>query len=509
MTSVMVFTPLALGSDHTISFPMGSGVAKLLTLSGGICSPTTMVEAEDERMTPRYLTECRGAGIKPSWTLFLACFRLCKGQGEYYLTACSDFKISDAPSNNKGWKKHFFFVNCSQEWGFSTGWAFQTIDNISPSLSAGETTDVDRLRDGGSSIGEEDARRQGRCAPISGWGGFWRWGCPLGGHTKEGVVVSGSGSPSEKDEDLGPEDAFRPSCWHERRPGLPGATSQGEDSGNMKGNWSVGSSGGDPSRRVPVHPTLIRELCRVYSRAKGEQYQALNMADLSVGEPGTPYITRWATLKADNRIWGNGPTTQEFIRGALHLAIAKDLYCSSEVLVEQAAKSLVWSDTYAALRLENLELRARVGSEAIAAAKEHASTLGEEVGHLKTKLEESWTRIRSLDDELLTLSHNVEVAKSSAWAIEEVLKEEQLVLPKKVEEAIAAYKASTGFKHGLVRLGWATYEFEYRVACAHFWEKYLDLELESDPFVDHPMDQDVDMSMSIPFDDRPETLPPR
>ena len=58
----------------------------------------------------------------------------------------------------------------------------------------------------------------------------------------------------------------------------------------------------------------------------------------------------------------------------------------------------------AALRLENLELRARGGPEAIAVVEERAMTLGEEVARLKTELEESRSHICSLDDELLTLS---------------------------------------------------------------------------------------------------------
>ncbi|RRT45292.1 hypothetical protein B296_00032274 [Ensete ventricosum] len=34
-----------------------------------------------------FLDECRGAGISPTRDLFMACFRLCKSQGGYYLTA--------------------------------------------------------------------------------------------------------------------------------------------------------------------------------------------------------------------------------------------------------------------------------------------------------------------------------------------------------------------------------------------------------------------------------------
>ena len=80
-------------------------------------------------------------------------------------------------------------------------------------------------------------------------------------------------------------------------------------------------------------------------------------------------------------------------------------------------------------------------------------------------------------------------------------------LPKRVEEAIVGYKASPGFEHGLVRLGRVMYEYGYRVACAHFRAKYPNLELESDLFVDNPMDQDIDMPANIPFDDGPATPP--
>ncbi|RRT77565.1 hypothetical protein B296_00014754 [Ensete ventricosum] len=41
----------------------------------------------------------------------MACFRLCKSQGDYYLTTRTGFKVSGAPTNNKGWKTHYLFVS--------------------------------------------------------------------------------------------------------------------------------------------------------------------------------------------------------------------------------------------------------------------------------------------------------------------------------------------------------------------------------------------------------------
>ena len=103
---------------------------------------------------------------------------------------------------------------------------------------------------------------------------------------------------------------------------------------------------------------------------------------------------------------------------------------------------------------------------------------------MKAELEESWSRIRTLDDELLTLSHDVESARSSARAAEEVLKEERLALPEKIKGVIAEYKSSAGFERSLVRSRWVTYEFGYRMAYACFQAKYPDLELESNSFAD-------------------------
>ncbi|RZS26395.1 hypothetical protein BHM03_00059728, partial [Ensete ventricosum] len=48
-----------------------------------------------------FLGECRGARITPTRDLFMACFRLLKSWGGYYLTTRVDFRVSGAPSNNK------------------------------------------------------------------------------------------------------------------------------------------------------------------------------------------------------------------------------------------------------------------------------------------------------------------------------------------------------------------------------------------------------------------------
>ncbi|THU58501.1 hypothetical protein C4D60_Mb03t14970 [Musa balbisiana] len=228
-----------------------------------------------------------------------------------------------------------------------------------------------------------------------------------------------------------------------------GAPVQGEGLTSMKVKGLAGSSGRDPSRRGPTCPLSVWELCRIFSWLEGGQFQAQLMADLSVRELGAPYAARWSALEADNRPWGDGETAQKFVRVALHPSLAKELYSSdSEVLVERAAKSLVWSLHYGmalidwvldarwaigrqmdlddALRQMNLKLG---GAEAVAVAEERATTLEGEVARLKAELEESQSHIRSLDDELQSLSQDVEAAKATARATEEVLEEERLGCP--------------------------------------------------------------------------------
>ncbi|THU70067.1 hypothetical protein C4D60_Mb08t21140 [Musa balbisiana] len=65
------------------------------------------------------------------------------GWGRYYLTARSGFRISGAPSNNKGCKARYFFVSCNRGWEFYVGWTSWAINNVPPFLSHKETERVE------------------------------------------------------------------------------------------------------------------------------------------------------------------------------------------------------------------------------------------------------------------------------------------------------------------------------------------------------------------------------
>ena len=94
-----------------------------------------------------FLGECHYANIAPTRSLFLSCFRLSKGSRGYYLSARSGFRVSRAPSSNKGWKGRFFFVSRSEDWGFGLRWAVRVIDNTAPGLDDGERQELRRLKE--------------------------------------------------------------------------------------------------------------------------------------------------------------------------------------------------------------------------------------------------------------------------------------------------------------------------------------------------------------------------
>ncbi|RRT49617.1 hypothetical protein B296_00005726 [Ensete ventricosum] len=92
-----------------------------------------------------FLGECRGAGIIPTRDLFMACFRICKNQGGYYLTAQVSFRVNGAPSNNKGWKSRYLFVS-GPVWGFRLDWSAHPIGNAPLYLSEEEFVLVNGLK---------------------------------------------------------------------------------------------------------------------------------------------------------------------------------------------------------------------------------------------------------------------------------------------------------------------------------------------------------------------------
>ncbi|RRT64815.1 hypothetical protein B296_00007203 [Ensete ventricosum] len=81
-----------------------------------------------------------------------------------------------------------------------------------------------------------------------------------------------------------------------------------------------------------------------------------------------------------------------------------------------------------------------------------------------------------MEDELLNLTHITEALKVDLS-----------------KEAMVDYKKSARFEMGLVRTSQVSYEYGYRVALARFRARYLELEVEEDPFKNLLEDSSVPM----------------
>lgn len=55
--------------------------------------------------------------------------------------------MSKVPSNNKGWKSHYFFINCSWRWGFGLLWSSRSINNSPSGLSNDEYVQLEHLKE--------------------------------------------------------------------------------------------------------------------------------------------------------------------------------------------------------------------------------------------------------------------------------------------------------------------------------------------------------------------------
>ncbi|RZR95690.1 hypothetical protein BHM03_00024562 [Ensete ventricosum] len=66
---------------------------------------------------------------------------------------------------------------------------------------------------------------------------------------------------------------------------------------------------------------------------------------------------------------------------------------------------------------------------------------------------------------------------------------------------IEDYKKSPGFEMGLVRMGRVSLEYGYQLALARLQARHPWVEIELDPFVSLPKDDDIPMADEQPFND--------
>ncbi|KAJ8510847.1 hypothetical protein OPV22_001281 [Ensete ventricosum] len=510
-----------------------------------------------------FLGECRGAGIIPTRDLFMTCFRLCKSRGGYYLTARVGFRVSGAPSSNKGWKSRYLYVS-GLGWGFGFSWSAHPIGNAPPYLSEEEAVLVGRLKGILSSS----------CA-IKEMTELWLVEAGLSPASKDRMdlgdlrgmprVAGGRAPPSRpsaREASTSPaREAPRASAKRPASPSTEHAGATGKPVKRVKvlsrkHKSSVGEGGSRPRSKgkepaasparpeapveseegaaspVPERPRSMKDLFRtkVY---KGDQgYYALMMSDLGHQDPEKELQARWAGLKNSTKVWHTSSAAEEYERGILHPGLARELYTlPSEVLMARATKELVLSqhlqmalvdrvhdvgrlitfmDHRVKQQQEELDvLKSKGGPEAVAEAEERASRLQEELEKIKAEKAEELLRHEASEKELRghlgDAHHLLKEARARARRMDDDLLQSVKDLEQARAElprtAVAEYKESLGFKEGLKRMGRVTYEYEYRVARARFRARHPDADVEEDPFTIYPEDDSVPMERRQDFDD--------
>ncbi|RZR99253.1 hypothetical protein BHM03_00028767 [Ensete ventricosum] len=161
-------------------------------------------------------------------------------------------------------------------------------------------------------------------------------------------------------------------------------------------------------KEAPEREYTIRELCEVEDRAGANKYFASLMTGLKTVEGEDPLISRWSAISELSQVWTEGPLFGEYLRGALHPALAKQVYeCSSEELMNRARKSTGFHFVSAlidrvhdagwlvrtqherilVLRTANKELKLGANQELVAVTKFHVKGLEEDVKKLRAELE--------------------------------------------------------------------------------------------------------------------------
>ncbi|RRT40813.1 hypothetical protein B296_00050606 [Ensete ventricosum] len=201
-------------------------------------------------------------------------------------------------------------------------------------------------------------------------------------------------------------------------------------------------------------PTLMRDLCDMWTREDDEGYYILQMADWAPKDSSAMMRARWPNLSYQTRVWDDPEVALEFNRGVLHPTLAKNLYTlPSEVLIARATKQIVSGVDELTNWLEE--------------ADKELNELREGLAESQHQLREQKVDRRKANDELLKL-----------------MKENESLKAELLGRSVVNYKKSVGFGWGLRQMGQVSYEYGYRVALAHFQARYFDLEVDSDPFTE-------------------------
>ncbi|KAJ8501042.1 hypothetical protein OPV22_011594 [Ensete ventricosum] len=302
----------------------------------------------------------------------MACFRLYKSQGGYYLTARVDFRVSGAPSSNKGWKSRYLYVS-GLAWGFELNWSAHPIGNARPYLSEEETVLVGRLKgiisssraikemielwlvEAGLSPASRDQMDLGELRGMSRVTGGK---VPLTRPTAREVGASPAREaprasskrpappPTEQAEVAGRQQKKTKVLTRKHKSHVD----EGESRSRSKGKEPAASPeepeapAGSEGGASPVHerPRSMKDLFKTKVQKGDQGYYALLISDLGHQDPEKELKVRWTWLKNSTKVWNNSSAAEEYGRGFLHPQLARELYTlSSEVLMAQATKEMV------------------------------------------------------------------------------------------------------------------------------------------------------------------------
>ncbi|RWW71540.1 hypothetical protein BHE74_00020711 [Ensete ventricosum] len=421
------FSLLTNALEASLRFPLHLVIEACL--EGWQISPFQMAP-NSWRYIVAFLWEYYGSGVMTTRDLFMACFCLSRGQAKYYLTTRVGFRVGGAPSSNKGWKSHFFFISCRRGWCFPTEWTSRTGNNSVPALSANETELVEILRGIlSASKGVKDMNEawlvKAAFSPTPRDG--QRIDDPIGDAFASVVVA---GFLAEKHPSIDEGSSMRKRNRRETSKQLADASGSTTRVPVEKGKESV------VIEEAPERGHTLHELCEVEDRA-GVKYFATIITRLKVAEGEAPLMSRWSTISRSSYFWTEDPLSESICGGALHPALAKQVYeCSYDELMNRA---------------DNLD----------GARNDRAH----------------------IEGDMLSLI------------------EETTLLEVEGPRVVAAYKASRGFESGLGKMGRVSYEFKHRVALERLRGKLMEIEVEQDPFAEFPEDANVEMDLSQPFDD--------
>ncbi|RWV85552.1 hypothetical protein GW17_00052645 [Ensete ventricosum] len=117
------------------------------------------------------------------------------------------------------------------------------------------------------------------------------------------------------------------------------------------------------------------------------------MTRLKCVDSEDPLVPRWSTISGSILFWIEGPLSGEYLWGALHPTLAKQVYeCSSEELMNRAGN---------------------VGQELVATAERQVKELEAEIKRMRAELESHRSQRREFEQEVRLLRSSLDGAQNN------------------------------------------------------------------------------------------------